>query len=38
MRTVPNEQWRVQRELRRRLKQAFDDAGIGPFAEGGAAP
>ena len=35
MRTVPNEQWRVARELRRRLKQAFDEAGIGPFAEGG---
>jgi len=34
LKTVPNEQWNVARQLRRRLKHAFDEAGIGPFAEG----
>ena len=28
MKTVPQRQWDVARELRRRIKKAFDDVGI----------
>jgi moderate conductance mechanosensitive channel len=38
LKTAPGAQWRVQRELRRRLKQAFDHAGLTASLAGQPAP
>ena len=38
LRTAPGAQWRVQRELRRRVKRAFDEAGLTASLAGQPAP
>ena len=38
LRTAPGAQWRVQRELRRRVKRAFDEAGLTSSLAGQPAP